>query len=226
LSNGRLTPLQVRLLQVLAPLEPPWTLTGGAALAAVHTQHRETRDLDLFWREQSELGDVAVQAEGRIRAAGHEVETSRSGPAFVRLRVRNKTEEILVDLVAEPMPPTTTPDVVLIAGVRIHVDTAHEILTEKLCALLERSEIRDLLDIKTLVDRGVDLKEALAAAPRKDSGFSALTVAWLLRDFPLDRLAHASGWTEELTRDLDSFRQQLLTRLLSDSAPAADRGTG
>jgi hypothetical protein len=77
------------LLQVLAPLEPPWTLTGGAALVAVYAQHRETCDLDLFWRERSELGDMAVQAEGRIRAAGHEVETARSSPAFVRLRVRD-----------------------------------------------------------------------------------------------------------------------------------------
>ena len=226
MSNGRLTLLQVRLLQVLAPLKPPWTLTGGAALAAVYTRHRETRDLDLFWRERSELGDVAIQAEGHIRAAGYDVEVSRSSPAFVRLRVRDKTEEVLVDLVAEPTPPTTTPDAVEIAGVRIQVDTPREILTEKLCALLERSEVRDLLDIKALVDHGVDLGEALAAAPRKDGGFSPLAVAWLLKNFPLDRLARASGWTEDLTRDLDSFRQRLLTRLLSDSAPTADRPTG
>lgn len=219
MSIGRLTPLQVRLLQVLAPLEPPWTLTGGAALAAVHTRHRETRDLDLFWRERSALGDVAIQAEGRLRAAGHAVETARLSPAFVRLRVRDQTEEVLVDLVAEPLPPMTKPDAVEIAGVRVRVDTPLEILTEKLCALLERSEVRDLLDIKVLMDRGVDLAEAVAAAPRKDAGFSPLTIAWLLRDFPLARLARASGWTEDLIQELDTFRQHFVTRLLSESIP-------
>jgi hypothetical protein len=121
--------------------------------------------------------------------------------------------------VAELTPPTTKPDALEIAGVRIQVDTPREILTEKLCALLERSEVRDLLDIKALVDRGIDLAEALAAAPRKDGGFSPLAVAWLLNDFPLGRLAHASGWTDGLTQDLDSFRQRLVSRLLSDSVP-------
>jgi hypothetical protein len=28
-----------------------WTLSGGGALAGVHTQHRTTRDLDLFYRD-------------------------------------------------------------------------------------------------------------------------------------------------------------------------------
>lgn len=49
MAGGRLTRLQERILSVLAPLSPPWTLTtGGAALAAVDAQHRDTRDLDLL----------------------------------------------------------------------------------------------------------------------------------------------------------------------------------
>jgi hypothetical protein len=60
-------------------LTPPWTLTGGGALAGVHLGHRVTRDLDLFWRSRSELGS--------LRADGLEVETLRTAPAFGELGV-------------------------------------------------------------------------------------------------------------------------------------------
>jgi len=38
--------------------------------------------------------------------------------------------------------------------------------------LLERSEIRDLADVKALLDAGGDLDAALRDAPTKDAGFS------------------------------------------------------
>lgn len=55
MSGASLTPLQERVLRALAALRPPWTLTGGAALTAVHLGHRGTRDLDLFWRQREKL---------------------------------------------------------------------------------------------------------------------------------------------------------------------------
>ena len=94
MGGGRLTPLQERILGVLVPLSPPWTLTGGAALAAVDAQHRE---------------GVCI-----------------------------------VDLVAEPGPALEAPRSVPIAGVAIRVDSLHEILVNKLTALLEQTEPRDL----------------------------------------------------------------------------------
>ena len=36
MSGDSLSPLQRRILRVLAPITPPWTLTGGGALAGVH----------------------------------------------------------------------------------------------------------------------------------------------------------------------------------------------
>ncbi len=53
---GRLSALQERVLILLAEIAPPWTLTGGAALAGFHTMHRETRDLDLFFRGHATSG--------------------------------------------------------------------------------------------------------------------------------------------------------------------------
>jgi hypothetical protein len=79
-SGDRLTLLQRRILQALAGLTPPWTLTGGGALAGVHLGHRETRDLDLFWRSRGELGSLVSDAVGALRAGGFDVQTLRTAP--------------------------------------------------------------------------------------------------------------------------------------------------
>lgn len=59
----------------------------------------------------------------------------------------------------------------------ILVDSARAILAEKLYALLERSEPRDLIEIEALLRAGEKLDVALADAPRHDRGFSSLTLA-------------------------------------------------
>ena len=58
---GRLTDLQVRCLIALAEMEPPWTLEGGGALVGAYAQHRQTRDLDIFWYGVLSLGDLSTQ---------------------------------------------------------------------------------------------------------------------------------------------------------------------
>ena len=54
MPSSRLTPLQERVLGLLAAIRPRWTL-GGGALAGVHLGHRTTRDLDLFFHGLSQL---------------------------------------------------------------------------------------------------------------------------------------------------------------------------
>jgi hypothetical protein len=214
-----LTSLQEHILGVLVHLSPPWTLTGGGALAAVDARHRDTRDLDLFWRDRRDLGDSAREAAAALHAAGLRVDVLRTSPMFAALRVEGRDSVCVVDLVAEPGPALEAPRSVPIAGVAIRVDTLHEILVNKLTALLGRAEPRDLWDVKVLVDLGVDLERALADAPRKDGGFSPLTLAWVLRDWQPAVLATASGWPESVARELGPFRDWLVDRLATGSRP-------
>lgn len=79
---GKLSSLQERVLRLLADIEPPWTLTGGAALAGFHTHHRATRDLDLFFRPQAALGTV-------IGAVREHLERDGLNVAGVRRRERD-----------------------------------------------------------------------------------------------------------------------------------------
>ena len=102
MSIGKLSPLQERVLLQLAGIEPPWTLTGGAALAGFHTHHRETRDLDLFFRRQTSLGPVVDAARAQLERDGLKVAVLRTSPSFSQLEVRDDSGAVVVDLVADP----------------------------------------------------------------------------------------------------------------------------
>lgn len=204
-----LTPLQQEVLALLAPLSPPWTLTGGAALAGFHLGHRTTRDLDLFWHGTRVLGDEAMDVERLLANAGLEVAALQRSESFVRLQAVRQGESVVVDLVAEPVPYVDAPQPARLGNATILVDTPQEILTNKLGALLHRREPRDLVDIQALLRIGGDLARALAGAAQKDGGFSPLTLSWALEGFDVLTRARALGLPEAAARDLEVFRVQL-----------------
>jgi hypothetical protein len=219
MAADKLTPLQRRIVRVLATLTPPWTLTGGGALAGIHLAHRTTRDLDLFWRDRPALGPLVTQALELLRADRMDVVALRTTPTFSELRVSQGTDVCIVDLVAEPFPAVEAPERVAIDGATIAVDTKHEILVAKLTALLGRTELRDLVDVQALLEVGTDLVAALRDAPKKDAGFSAMTLAWVLHSFEVPPLARALGWSQTQTAAADAFRRELIERLMNIARP-------
>jgi hypothetical protein len=91
----------------------------------------------------------------------------------------------------------------------------------KLCALLSRSEIRDLVDVEALLGSGGDLRRALEACPRQDAGFSPLTFAWCLQALSLRPLAAKLGIAGDRIGALERFRDQLVDRVLAEARPTA-----
>jgi hypothetical protein len=216
--SDKLSALQWRILRVLSPLEPAWTLSGGGALVGFYLKHRETKDLDLFWHGKSELGNLPRQARDLLRADGLEVSDLQTALSFHQFRVSSGAESSIVDLVGDPSEVLETPRVFDI-GAPIQVDTPHEILVNKLCALLGRAELRDLIDLRELLAQGGNLEQALRDAPRKDGGFSPLTLAWVLKETSPVPVARALGWTEAQVRDLSDFHSGLIEKLIAAGAP-------
>lgn len=72
--------------------------------------------------------------------------------------VKRENEAIIVDLVREYVFQIER-EKPIINGIR--VDSPEEILANKLCALLSRSEIRDLVDVRELENAGFSLENAL-----------------------------------------------------------------
>lgn len=128
-------------------------------------------------------------------------------------------ESLVLDLVAENIPPTEPPRTWVCEGVSIQIDSIHELMVTKLCALLGRSEIRDLIDLQELLGLGGDFDKALLDAAKKDLGFSPLTLAWVLRELPIEALGHAIKLEHQETQKLVTFRDWLVRKLVEMSAP-------
>ena len=219
MPQGRLSSLQERILRVLAEVSPPWTLAWGGALVGFHTAHRTTRDLDLFWRNRARLEDLPAMVKERLIDAGLEVSDSRTAPSFHRLNVAHGSETCLVDLVSEAGPALAAPDRVSLGDREIAIDSPHEILVNQLCALLGRAEVRDLVDLRALLEGGGDLDRAVADAPRRDGGFATLTLAWVLRGLRLEQLSRSEGMDAASSAAISTFRDVLIQRLTAGSRP-------
>lgn len=154
-----------------------------------------------------------------VRAAGLEAQVLRTAPAFGELRVSDGRDACVVDLVAEPFPAIEEPEQAVVDGTAIRVDSKHEILASKLATLLERSELRDLADVRALLSAGGDLQAGLRDAPKKDAGFSPLTLAWVLKDYDPRPAVKALGWDAGDAAELLSFRDWLIERLTTSAVP-------
>jgi hypothetical protein len=214
-SDRKTTAFQERVITALARALPTATLTGGAALAAFHTKQRATRDIDIFFHGVPKLDPIDVRtARDAVGEFAERVASLHSGASFTRFEADSGTERVVVDLVASPVPVVEHPERRDLLGVSVQVDSAREILVNKVVALLSRSELRDLVDVRALVASGGSLTDAVAQAPQKDAGFSPLTLAWVLRGFPVEKLARLEGAPESDVAALASFRDELVEFLL------------
>jgi len=214
--DSRLTPLQRDLLEAFFRRESRFFLTGGAALAGFHLGHRETHDLDLFTTSPAlDAGDSALSDS--VKELGATVENTQTAPTFRRRLVRRGDESVVVDLVLDESPQRTA-EKSAIGSIR--VDPPEEILVNKLCALLSRAELRDLVDLRALENAGHSLEEALAFAREKDGGLTPAQLAWVLSEIELGDAAVIPGGGS--VNELRAYLDALEARLARLAFPAGD----
>ena len=188
-------------------------LTGGAALVGFYLQHRTTLDLDLFTSE--DLMDEGEQTLVEIaRARDIELERLRTSTDFRRFLLTRDTDSLVVDL-ARDLSPQIDKEKVEIHGIR--VDSTREIMANKLCTLLSRAELRDLVDVRALEREGLSVEEHLPLAAEKDSGLTAGQLAWVLSLVKIGDDASPPGGVS--ARELQSFVESLIQRLTAMAYP-------
>lgn len=215
-SNNILTPLQREILDAIRDVGG-FFLSGGAALAAGYLGHRRSFDIDLFVVEPGEVESLVGVIKAVAPVRGWTVDVARSYPGFKRLSVKCGDESTMVDIVHEVVPQEVSlADKPVIDGIRM--DDIRDIAANKLCALLGRGEVRDLVDLYFMSLAGVDVPGSLPAAYRKDSGMDPAILADVLRAVPmrLDDLMLISGLNES---DLRKFRDRLVDTLVAMSWP-------
>lgn len=206
-SDSPLTRLELAFLERLFASVPGVRLSGGGALA-VHFRHRRSLDLDLFVQEESAFRALLASLPAVARAVDGRVETLMDAPAFRRaLLVGPGGEAVRLDIVwdaslsAHPLESRG-----------LHIDPPEEILVNKICAILGRSEPRDLVDLLVLERAGHRVLDALEAAKSRDAGLTPAGLAWAIGQVPLDRLPE--GLLMPLTLDeLRRFRDRLVEAL-------------
>ena len=101
----------------------------------------------------------------------------------------------------------------------ILVDPAIEILANKLCTLLSRSEVRDLVDVRALERAGFSAESALALASRKDAGLTPAQLAWVLSQIEIGPDLVPPGNVP--VKELRDYLGDLIVRLTQKALPTS-----
>ena len=207
MSTG-LDRLQRDLLEAFFAREQRFFLTGGAALVGFYLHHRQTLDLDLFTTEDH-LEDGEAALFDAARELGATVERLRTSTSFRRFLVGRGNESVVVDIVRDLAPKI---DIEKPVRDGIRIDSPREIMANKLCTLLSRGELRDLVDVMALEQAGHRVEEHLEFAARKDAGLTPGQLAWVLSQLEIGEEASPPGGVpaNELREYLDELIQRLI----------------
>lgn len=217
-----LSPFQGAVLRALSSRLPDFFLTGGSALAEFYLGHRISRDLDLFTSDTEAFAASDKEVRIAARDLGVEVTVERSLPSFRRYLFLGPDDQVVVDVVMDPVTPLDAEKPVS-GGIR-H-DTLREIAVNKLCALLGRVEPRDLVDLYFIERSGLDPLSFLDKARLKDGGMTPGALAYALASSGAVTLP--AGLLASVTvEEILTFRDRLVDRLLRMAVPRPGPGEG
>ncbi|MBP7865809.1 MAG: nucleotidyl transferase AbiEii/AbiGii toxin family protein [Acidobacteria bacterium] len=214
----RLYPFQDKVLGVLAPLGTGFYLTGGTCLSRAYLGHRFSDDLDFFVNHRPEFGLWRDQAIHALAAdARWSCEVLSREERFARLILRDGETALRIEWVNDVPCRIGTPREHPALG---RIDSPENILSNKVTALVDREEPKDLVDIWGLCTTlGLSLSRAVSDAAGKAAGV-----------FPPDVARRLASATEEdwklvkwiappdparFLSDLQSLAEQLLSETAS-----------
>lgn len=209
----RLYPMQDAVLARIMSIETGFYLTGGTAASRGYLHHRFSDDLDLFVNDDERF---ALWAQRVIEAVAtgldFQVEVVQRGARFVRINVSSGDVVLKIEMVND-VPAH-------VGEVRVHpvlgrLDSAENILANKLTAVVDRREPKDLADIWGFCCRmNLACQTALEGAQSKAAGLFPADVARVLLtvtgdDWRLVRWSDAPD-RDRFIADLTEIGEQLL----------------
>lgn len=147
--------------------------------------HRFSYDLDLFtvkdidWHFHERLF-ISVAEE--INA---EYESITKAPFFHRYELKRGKDKEVIDFVIEKVAQIDKEKKTFDF---VKVDTQLEIGINKICTLLGRTELKDIIDLYFLAKNGFDIKENIEKAKLKDGGVDPAILSYLLSQFKVSKL--------------------------------------
>ncbi|HNT23890.1 MAG TPA: nucleotidyl transferase AbiEii/AbiGii toxin family protein [Anaerolineales bacterium] len=176
---NRLYPFQDRVLHALSLVDTGFYLTGGTALSRVYLNHRFSEDLDFFVNDSEYFvlwADRVVQ--GLVHFSDWNTQVLLREERYVRLNLTQADINLKVELVNDVPSRVGEPWLHSALG---RIDTAENILANKVTAVLDRSAPKDLADIWGLCcQKGLLLSDAITGAQGKAAGVFPVDLARVL----------------------------------------------
>ena len=179
-KSKSLTPLKYDFLVSFFTKCRDFFLTGGSALSVFYYDHRFSYDLDFFTGKDIDwffLEKLFISVSVEIKA---EYKIITKAPFFHRYELKRNDYREVIDFVIDKVPQVDKEknefDIII-------VDTLLEIGVNKICTLLSRTELKDLIDLYFLVKNGFDIKENVEKARQKDGGVEPAMISYLLSQF-------------------------------------------
>lgn len=211
-----LTPLQSKYLDEFFRITQDFYLTGGTALSAFHLHHRYSEDLDLFTRHDEAFQEVQSLVSQTCLQLSVEHVSVRITPYFKHFRIGDPDNQLTLHFSRDFARQIQLP---LRFG-NILVDSLEDIVANKICAALGRTEIKDLIDLYFLNEAGYTIPKYFEAAQQKDAGLSWETLAYTLSQFEIAEIP--PFLIKPVTLDsLQQFLEATVSWLIEKSAPPA-----
>jgi hypothetical protein len=174
-----LYPFQDRVLKVISAIETDFYLTGGTAASRGYLNHRFSDDLDLFINDDNHFDlwvERIIQALTKLPA--WKCVVNQKEERFARLTLAQANQALKIDMVNDVPARVGQVSIHPVLG---RLDSAGNILANKVTALLDREEPKDLADIWGFCSQlGLSLTEAITDAQSKAAGVFPADLARLL----------------------------------------------
>ncbi len=173
----RLYPLQDEVLRTLVGVDTGLYLSGGTAVSRGYLHHRFSDDLDLFANDSPQFSLWVDRAASAWAENPHwRTRFVVRDPRFVRLWIDADGDFSLKIEMINDVPSRVGE--VRIDSILGRLDSAENILANKITALLDRNEPKDFADIWGLCCQlGLSIGDAIEGASGKAAGVFPLDVA-------------------------------------------------
>ena len=175
----KLYPLQDRVLKTIRAVETGFYLTGGTAASRGYLSHRFSDDLDFFVNDDKRFGLWAERMTQAISLDSRwQLSVIQKEERFVRLNITENDLALKIEMINDvPARVGQITDHPVLG----RLDSAENILANKITALIDREEPKDLADIWGFCfQRQLSLNEALNNAHSKAAGIFPADLARLL----------------------------------------------
>ncbi len=175
----RLYPLQDAVLPLIRAEKTGFYLTGGTAASRGYLHHRFSDDLDFFVNDDSRFGLWVERAISALsRSSPWKLSILVKEERFARLQVASADVSMKVEFVNDV--PARVGEVSDHPTLGL-LDSAENILANKITALIDREEPKDLADVWGFCCvRGIPLQAAIEGAQSKAAGVFPADLARVL----------------------------------------------